>query len=53
MRQTIKGTRYSLLTRAANLEKEKLPKLEDALLALSQDQTRRMIAFSVTLQPES
>jgi transposase len=31
MRQTIKGTRYLLLTRAANLEKEKLPKLEDAL----------------------
>jgi len=31
MRQTIKGTRYLLLTRAAHLEKEKLPKLEDAL----------------------
>jgi transposase len=31
MRQTIKGTRYLLLTRAANLEQEKLPKLEDAL----------------------
>ena len=31
MRQTIKGTRYLLLTRAANLEKEKLPKLTDAL----------------------
>jgi len=31
MRQTIKGTRYLLLTRAANLEKEKLPKLEDTL----------------------
>lgn len=31
MRQTIKGTRYLLLTRAANLAKEKLPKLEDAL----------------------
>ena len=31
MQQTIKGTRYLLLTRAADLEKEKLPKLEDAL----------------------
>ena len=31
MRQTIKGTRYLLLTRAANLAKEKLPKLADAL----------------------
>jgi transposase len=31
MRQTIKGTRYLLLTRAANLEGEQLPKLEDAL----------------------
>ena len=31
MRQTIKGTRYLLLTRAANLEQAKLPKLEDAL----------------------
>ena len=30
-RQTIKGTRYLLLTRAANLAKEKLPKLADAL----------------------
>jgi len=31
MGQTIKGTRYLWLTRAANLEQEKLPKLEDAL----------------------
>jgi len=31
LRQTIKGTRYLLLTRKANLGKEKLPKLEDAL----------------------
>ena len=31
MAQTIKGTRYLLLTRAANLEKDKLPQLADAL----------------------
>lgn len=31
MQKTIKGTRYLLLTRAENLEKEKLPKLEEAL----------------------
>jgi transposase len=31
MKQTIKGTRYLLLRRAANLEQEKLPKLEEAL----------------------
>lgn len=31
MQKTIKGTRYLLLTRAANLAKEKLPKLEEAL----------------------
>ena len=31
MQQTIKGTRYLLLTRAAHLEKEKLPKLTEAL----------------------
>ena len=31
MQQTIKGTRYLLLTRAAHLEKEKLPQLAEAL----------------------